>query len=81
MNINALTGVYCFDLWVREVRLSGIKIMFQYHDEIAFHLKETEQEIVRKKLTDSISKVNNIVKLNVPLGISVDFGKDYSQIH
>jgi DNA polymerase I-like protein with 3'-5' exonuclease and polymerase domains len=81
LNINALTGVYCFDLWVREVRLSGIKIMFQYHDEIAFHLKETEQEIVRKKLLDSIERVNNIVKLNVPLGVSVDFGKDYSQIH
>ena len=74
-------GVYMFDLWVREVRLSGIKIMFQYHDEIAFHLKETEQEIVRKKLLDSIERVNNIVKLNVPLGVSVDFGKKYSDIH
>lgn len=74
-------GVYMFDLWVREVRLGGIKIMFQYHDEIAFHLKETEQEIVRKKLLDSIERVNNIVKLNVPLGVSVDFGKKYSDIH
>ena len=74
-------GVYMFDLWVREVRLSGIKIMFQYHDEIAFYLKETEQEIVRKKLLDSIERVNNIVKLNVPLGVSVDFGKSYDKIH
>ena len=79
--LNQGTGVYCFDLWVREVRLSGIKIMFQYHDEIAFHLKETEQEIVRKKLLDSIERVNNIVKLNVPLGVSVDFGKSYDKIH
>ena len=55
--------------------------MFQYHDEIAFYLKETEQEIVRKKLLDSIERVNNIVKLNVPLGVSVDFGKKYSDIH
>lgn len=55
--------------------------MFQYHDEIAFYLKETEQEIVRKKLLDSIEKVNKTVKLNVPLGISVDFGKKYSDIH
>lgn len=74
-------GVYMFDLWIREVRLSGIKIMFQYHDEIVFHLKETEQEIVRKKLLDSIERVNNIVKLNVPLGVSVDFGKSYDKIH
>ena len=55
--------------------------MFQYHDEIAFHLKETEQEIVRNKLLKAIEKVNDNVKLNVPLGISVDFGKKYSDIH
>ena len=73
--------VYCFDLWVREVRLSGIKIMFQYHDEIAFHLKEFEQDIVKKKLLDSIEKVNKTVKLNVPLGVSVDFGKTYADVH
>lgn len=74
-------GVYMFDLWVREVRLSGIKIMFQYHDEIAFHLKEFEQDIVKKKLLDSIEKVNKTVKLNVPLGVSVDFGKTYAEVH
>ena len=55
--------------------------MFQYHDEIAFHLKETEQETVRNKLLKAIEKINNSVKLNVPLGISVDFGKKYSDIH
>lgn len=79
--LNQGTGVYCFDLWVREVRLSGIKIMFQYHDEIAFHLKEFEQDIVKKKLLNSIEKVNKTVKLNVPLGISVDFGKTYADVH
>ena len=79
--LNQGTGVYCFDLWVREVRLSGIKIMFQYHDEIAFHLKEFEQDIVKKKLLDSIEKVNKTVKLNVPLGVSVDFGKTYADVH
>ena len=73
--------VYCFDLWVREVRLSGIKIMLQYHDEIAFSLKKTEEEQVRNKLLKSIEKVNNSVKLNVPLGISVDFGESYDKIH
>ena len=79
--LNQGTGTYVFDLWVREVRLSGIKIMFQYHDEIAFHLKEFEQDIVKKKLLDSIEKVNKTVKLNVPLGISVDFGKTYADVH
>ena len=79
--LNQGTGVYCFDLWVREVRLNGIKIMFQYHDEIAFHLLETQQDEVRNKLLKAIEKVNDNVKLNVPLGISVDFGKSYDKIH
>lgn len=79
--LNQGTGVFCFDLWVKEVRLSGIKIMLQYHDEILFHLKNTEQDIVRTKLLKAIEKVNKIVKLNVPLGVSVDFGKTYKDVH
>ena len=55
--------------------------MFQYHDEIAFHLLETQQDEVKNKLLKAIEKVNDNVKLNVPLGISVDFGKSYDKIH
>lgn len=55
--------------------------MIQYHDEIVFHTKITEQEKVSKHLLDAIEKVNEIVKLNVPLGVSVDFGKTYADVH
>lgn len=30
--LNQGTGVFCFDMWVREVRSSGIQISMQYHD-------------------------------------------------
>lgn len=73
--------VYCFDLWVREVRKRGIKIMLQYHDEIAFPLLDYEKDIVEVQLKEAIEAVNKVVNLNVPLGISIDFGIDYSQIH
>ena len=79
--LNQGTGVYCFDLWVKEVRRRGVKIMLQYHDEIAFPLLKGQEEITEKILKDAIDAVNNTVKLNVPLGVSVDFGDNYAKIH
>lgn len=79
--LNQGSGVYCFDLWVRKVREKGIKIMFQMHDEIAFPLKKGEEETVRKLLLEAVEEVNEILSLNVPLGVSVDFGENYSIIH
>lgn len=79
--LNQGTGVFCFDLWVREVRSRGIRIMLQYHDEIAFALLRGNETKVEKTLRDAIKAVNEKVKLNVPLNISVDFGLNYAQIH
>lgn len=79
--LNQGTGVYCFDLWVRQVRQAGIKIMFQYHDEIAFYLKREEQDLIKNTLLTCIEEVNKIIKLNIPLGISVDFGENYASVH
>ena len=79
--LNQGTGVFCFDLWIREVRKRGIKIMLQYHDEIAFPLLEPEKESIEMILKESIQMVNTTIKLNVPLGVSIDFGKNYAQIH
>ena len=79
--LNQGTGVYCFDLWVREVRKRGIRIMLQYHDEIAFPLLEQDKDTVEMKLKESIKAVNDSVRLNVPLDVSVDFGVNYAEIH
>ena len=79
--LNQGTGVYCFDLWIREVRRRGIKIMIQYHDEIAFYFPIGREQQVERILRESIDTVNEHLKLNVPLGISVDFGDNYAEIH
>lgn len=49
--------------------------------EIFFYLKEDEEEKVQRIIKESIDKVNDIVKLNVPLGCSVDFGYNYAEVH
>ena len=49
--------------------------------EILFYLKEGEEENISNILKESMEKVNKIVKLNVPLGCSIDFGKNYADVH
>lgn len=79
--INQSTGVYCFDCYLRGCRKRGIKVSLQYHDEQAFILKKGEEDRIRQIISESIKDVNDEVKLNVPLGCSVDFGKSYNLIH
>jgi DNA polymerase I-like protein with 3'-5' exonuclease and polymerase domains len=79
--LNQGTGVYCFDTHIRNVREQGIIINLQYHDEIGFgFLKEQEQEI-KDKLNKAIELTNKALSLNVPLGISIDIGKNYAEAH
>lgn len=79
--LNQSTGVYCFDLYVFNVRQQGIKIQMQMHDEILFKLLESLKEEIKIKLKNSIDKVNAALKLNIPLNISFDFGANYYQVH
>lgn len=81
--LNQGTGVYCFDMYIKHVREKGIKISLQMHDEILFRLSNNpkEKEKVIDKLQTSIREVNEEVKLNVPLGISMDFGHNYADCH
>jgi DNA polymerase I-like protein with 3'-5' exonuclease and polymerase domains len=79
--LNQGTGVYCFDTHIRNVRKQGIIISLQYHDEIGFSfLKEQEKEI-KDKLNKAIELTNKALSLNVPLGISIDIGKNYAEAH
>lgn len=76
-----MTGVYCFDTHIKNTRSQGIKISLQYHDEIGFPFLKTEQASIKEKLTKAIALTNDALKLNVPLGISIDIGKNYADAH
>lgn len=78
---NQSTGVYIFDSFIRKVREKGLIIRLQYHDEILLYLRIVDMDKVRKILYDSIGEINEEIKLNVPLGISADFGENYSMVH
>ena len=81
--LNQSTGVYCFDRYLMEIRKKGVKVSYQYHDEwcACFDKREITEDAVKRIIEESINIVNNNLKLNVPLGSSADFGKNYSEIH
>ena len=79
--LNQSTGVFCFDTWVSLCRTEGIKSIGQFHDEIIALVKEGEEGEVEKIMHNAALKLNDKVKLNVPLGTDVQFGKTYADIH
>ena len=79
--LNQSTGVYCFDTWVSLCREKGIKSIGQFHDEIIGLVKKGEEDDVEKIMHEAAIKLNEKVKLNVPLGTDVQFGNTYADIH
>ncbi len=79
--LNQGTGSYVEDRWIYYMRKKGIKIILQYHDEIATYLKKEDKELYKTYITESMEEVNKELKLNVPISVSLDFGNNYSQIH
>ena len=79
--LNQGTGVYCFDTWVKHCREDGVLTIGQFHDEIISLVKEGKEAQESESMNDSIKKLNEELKLNVPLGIDAQFGKSYADIH
>lgn len=79
--LNQGTGVYCFDVWVKEVQNQSVVVQLQYHDEIGFSFLKKEEEKVKQALHKAIQVTNEKLQLNVPLGISIDIGQNYGEAH
>jgi DNA polymerase I-like protein with 3'-5' exonuclease and polymerase domains len=79
--LNQGTGAYCFDQWVAHYLTKRPNIIGQFHDESINDVpvgEEQEHEVV---LHWAIQKVNEKLRLNVDLAVSVQFGNRYSDIH
>lgn len=49
--------------------------------EILFSIPEGMEDTYKEKLESAIQTVNRKLKLNVPLGVSMLFGLNYSDVH
>ncbi len=79
--LNQSTGAYCFDKWVAYYRTRRPNIIGQFHDESINLVKEGEQNEHSDALNWAIEKLNQELKLNVDLGIDIQYGQRYSDVH
>ena len=76
---NQSTGVYCFDQFVKLVKAAGEKVIGQFHDEVI--VATDDKDRTEHVLLDCKDKLNDLMKLNVPLGIDYAVGNNYADIH
>lgn len=79
--LNQSTGAYCFDLWVFNYTRSRPNILGQFHDETINAVKKGEEEKHTETLKKAMVNLNKHLQLNVNLGIDVQYGATYADIH
>lgn len=79
--LNQGTGVYCFDIWIANFRKVRPQLTGQMHDEVILCIEKGTREEVAGILHAAMDKTNKQLKLNRELGIDVQFGKNYAEIH
>ena len=79
--INQSTGSYCFDKWVAFYRMKRSNIVGQFHDESINVVKRGDEDSHTNILYWAIKQLNKQLKLNVELGIDVQYGNTYADVH
>lgn len=79
--LNQGTGVYCFDMWIKNFFKKRPQITGQMHDEVILCVKKGYREQCEKMLHEAVQEVNKRLNLNRDLGVDVQFGDNYAQIH
>ena len=53
-------------------------MLIQVHDELVFDMHKSEQEMIHKIIKE---KMENVVKLEVPLVVDIGLGENWLQAH
>lgn len=79
--INQSSAVYVFDRFLYYLSKKDIYANFQMHDEYTDNIFQEEKENYENSVRDAIKEVNEELKLNVTVDCSLDFGKNYVEVH
>lgn len=79
--LNQGTGVWCFDTWLKHIRVGGPPVIAQVHDECVLLIKIGQRKRLEAHINNAIKLTNEELKLNRDLGCSIQFGASYESIH
>ena len=79
--LNQSTGVFCFDMWMLNLREMGVKFCGQFHDENIAPVTKSGVDSNTAIYREALDKTNQMLKLDVPLGIDIKYGRNYAVIH
>lgn len=79
--LNQGTGVFCFDTWIKCVLNKREQLTGQFHDEIVLCVKKGLRDKTIRLLKGCIKEANEILNLNRQLGVDIQFGDTYADIH
>ncbi len=80
-SLNQSTGVYCFDSWLAQCWVRGLKAVAQFHDEGLWCILKGTEDQTKATMKEAIEAVNTKLQLNVPLDIDAKTGASYAGVH
>jgi hypothetical protein len=75
------SGDYCFNVWLKHILRKRRQLTAQFHDEGVWTIRKGFRKQCTELLTWAIDETNKELNLNVKLGIDIQFGDRYSEIH
>lgn len=79
--VNQGVGDYIFTLWQHNLMSMNVTMNGGWHDETVVCCIPKEKEDIIEKLKLAMEKVNNQLKLKVPIGIDYKIGQSYAEVH
>ena len=79
--LNQGTGAFVFDIWLKFMMNEGVIPFIQYHDEKVSLVEIGREEEVKEIVEEAMVKVNELLNLNVEIGVDVQFGASYADVH
>lgn len=75
------TASYVFDMWIKNIFEYREQLTASFHDEAVFEIRTGNREKCTNLLQHAIDKLNDEIKLDRELAISIKYGHRYSDVH